>query len=96
VGLNFVFFTDSVSELYGQRMYWCLHISFLCVVFRKIIDNWNQSINQNFNILMSACLIDLLVLLKVAWLQLSAHEVRVLLFVADFPMPEVRVFCLCR
>ena len=71
-----------------------LAIYVLCFV--KSLITGTELLNQNFNILMSACLIDLLVLSKVVWLQLSAHEVCVLIFVADFPMPEVRIFCLCR
>jgi hypothetical protein len=41
---------------------------------------------------MSACLIDLQVLLKIVWLLLSAHGVRVLIVAADFPMHEVSFF----
>jgi hypothetical protein len=71
-----------------------LAIFVLCTV--KALITGTKLLNRNFNILMSACLIDLLVLLEVVWLQLRVREVRVLIFVVDFPMPEVRVFCLCR
>jgi len=68
----------------------------ICVLyFVKLFITGTKLLNQNISILISACLIDLLFLLKVTWLQLSAHEIRVLIFVANFPIPEVRVFCLC-
>jgi hypothetical protein len=35
VRLNFVFFTDSVSELYGQRMYVCCMSCYLKISFSK-------------------------------------------------------------
>jgi len=67
-----------------------LAVFVLCFVKSLITET--KLLNQNFNILTSACLIELLVLLRVVSLQLSAHDVRVLVFVADFLMPEVSFF----
>jgi hypothetical protein len=62
----------------------------ICVLYFVIsLLTGTKVLNKNINILMFANLIDFLVLLKVVWLQLSAHELRVLICVADFLMPEV-------
>lgn len=55
-----------------------------------------KSLNQTFQQVEKACFIGLLVLFTVVWLKLNAYEGNAFLFVAEFPVSNVKVFCLCR